>query len=178
MAKEARTRRSPSSTPVYEQTTPTSRNNRRSVSTGRASTLSDTFGHGTFIASVVAGVSEECPGFAPHSKLRIHKVFTNQQVSYTSWFLDAFNYLLHQNDVDVINLSVGGPDFADRPFGDKVKEIVASGITLVSAMGNGGPAWGTLNAPGTLLKSWEWVRRKLIAVVSPRSRRERLSARR
>ena len=111
-------------------------------------TLSDTFGHGTFIASVVAGVSEECPGFAPHSKLRIHKVFTNQQVSYTSWFLDAFNYLLHQNDVDVINLSVGGPDFADRPFGDKVKEIVASGITLVSAMGNDGPAWGTLNAPG------------------------------
>ena len=54
-------------------------------------TLSDTFGHGTFIASVVAGVSEECPGFAPSSSLRIHKVFTNQQVSYTSWFLDAFH---------------------------------------------------------------------------------------
>ncbi len=54
-------------------------------------TLSDTFGHGTFIASVVAGVSEECPGFAPQASLRIHKVFTNQQVSYTSWFLDAFH---------------------------------------------------------------------------------------
>ena len=54
-------------------------------------TLSDTFGHGTFIASVVAGISEECPGFAPSSSLRIHKVFTNQQVSYTSWFLDAFH---------------------------------------------------------------------------------------
>ena len=54
-------------------------------------TLSDTFGHGTFIASVVAGVSEECPGFAPQASLRIHKVFTNQQVSYTSWFLDAFS---------------------------------------------------------------------------------------
>ena len=50
--------------------------------------------------------------------------------------------------MDVINLSVGGPDFADKPFGDKVREIVASGITLVSAMGNDGPAWGTLNAPG------------------------------
>ena len=50
--------------------------------------------------------------------------------------------------MDVINLSVGGPDFADEPFGDKVREIVASGITLVSAMGNDGPAWGTLNAPG------------------------------
>ena len=54
-------------------------------------TLSDTFGHGTFIASVVAGISEECPGFAPQASLRIHKVFTNQQVSYTSWFLDAFD---------------------------------------------------------------------------------------
>ena len=50
--------------------------------------------------------------------------------------------------MDVINLSVGGPDFADEPFGDKVREIVASGITLISAMGNDGPAWGTLNAPG------------------------------
>ena len=111
-------------------------------------TLSDTFGHGTFISSLVGGVSPECPGFAPDSILRIHKVFTNQQVSYTSWFLDAFNHVLWRGDIDVINLSVGGPDFSDRPFGDKVKEIVASGITLVSAMGNDGPTWGTLNAPG------------------------------
>ena len=40
-------------------------------------------------------------------------------MSYTSWFLDAFNYALFLG-VDVINLSIGGPDFKDQPFVDKV----------------------------------------------------------
>ena len=41
------------------------------------------------------------------------------QVSYTSWFLDAFNYAI-LNKVNVLNLSIGGPDFMDQPFVDKV----------------------------------------------------------
>ena len=41
------------------------------------------------------------------------------QVSYTSWFLDAFNYAILKK-VDVLNLSIGGPDFLDQPFVDKV----------------------------------------------------------
>lgn len=40
-------------------------------------------------------------------------------MSYTSWFLDAFNYALVVK-VHVINLSIGGPDFLDQPFVDKV----------------------------------------------------------
>lgn len=42
------------------------------------------------------------------------------QVSYTSWFLDAFNYAILKK-IDVLNLSIGGPDFMDHPFVDKVK---------------------------------------------------------
>lgn len=42
------------------------------------------------------------------------------QVSYTSWFLDAFNYAILKK-VDVLNLSIGGPDFLDQPFVDKVR---------------------------------------------------------
>lgn len=42
-----------------------------------------------------------------------------KQVSYTSWFLDAFDYALLKR-VHVLNLSIGGPDFADRPFMRKV----------------------------------------------------------
>ena len=45
---------------------------------------------------------------------------TSPQVSYTSWFLDAFNYALYRR-VHVLNLSVGGPDFADLPFTRKVR---------------------------------------------------------
>ena len=42
-----------------------------------------------------------------------------KQVSYTSWFLDAFDYALLKR-VHVLNLSIGGPDFADRPCMRKV----------------------------------------------------------
>ena len=33
-------------------------------------------------------------------------------MSYTSWFLDAFNYAI-ATEVNVINLSIGGPDYLD-----------------------------------------------------------------
>ena len=40
------------------------------------------------------------------------------QVSYTSWFLDAFNYAI-ATEMNVVNLSIGGPDYLDEPFTDK-----------------------------------------------------------
>lgn len=46
-----------------------------------------------------------------------------------------------------MNFSIGGPDFLDRPFVDKVREVSANGITVVSASGNDGPGWGTLMNP-------------------------------
>lgn len=69
----------------------------------------DNLGHGTFVCGLVAS-SKECFGLAPDVNLYIFKVFTDSQVSYTSWFLDAFNYAI-QKKIDVLNLSIGGPDF-------------------------------------------------------------------
>ena len=43
------------------------------------------------------------------------------QVSYTSWFLDAFNYAI-ASGMNVVNLSIGGPDYLDQPFVDKVRQ--------------------------------------------------------
>lgn len=40
-------------------------------------------------------------------------------MSYTSWFLDAFNYAIHTK-MNILNLSIGGPDFMDLPFIEKV----------------------------------------------------------
>ena len=57
-------------------------------------TLSDELGHGTFVAGVIGGGGAECLGFAPEAGIHTFKVFTNDQVSFTSWFLDAFNYAL------------------------------------------------------------------------------------
>lgn len=108
-------------------------------------TLDDGLGHGTFVAGVIAS-SKECLGFAPDSELHIFRVFTNNQVSYTSWFLDAFNYAILKK-VNVLNLSIGGPDFKDHPFVDKVWELTANRVIMVSAIGNDGPLYGTLNNP-------------------------------
>jgi len=108
-------------------------------------TLEDGLGHGTFVAGVIAS-SKECLGFAPDAELHIYRVFTNNQVSYTSWFLDAFNYAIMKK-IHVLNLSIGGPDFMDQPFVDKVWELTANHIIMVSAIGNDGPLYGTLNNP-------------------------------
>ena len=71
-------------------------------------------------------------------------------MSYTSWYLDAFNYAIALK-LDVINLSIGGIDHLDKPFVDKVNEVTSNGIILVSAIGNDGPAYGTLNSPADLM---------------------------
>ncbi|PKU76334.1 membrane-bound transcription factor site-1 protease [Dendrobium catenatum] len=135
-------------------------------------TLNDNLGHGTFVAGVIAGEDEECLGFAPDTEIYAFRVFTDAQVSYTSWFLDAFNYAIATN-MDVLNLSIGGPDYLDLPFVEKehrqnvsikvqsfsfpfdvhgyvaspVWELTANNIIMVSAIGNDGPLYGTLNNP-------------------------------
>ena len=62
-------------------------------------------------------------------------------MSYTSWFLDAFNYAILKK-IGVLNLSIGGPDFMDHPFVDKVWELTANKVIMVSAIGNDGPLYG------------------------------------
>ena len=109
-------------------------------------TLEDGLGHGSFVAGVIAGTSPLCPGLAPEVAIYTFRVFTNDQVSYTSWFLDAFNYAI-VTEMDVVNLSIGGPDHLDHPFVEKVGEVTGAGIIMISAIGNDGPLYGTLNNP-------------------------------
>ncbi|VDL87979.1 unnamed protein product, partial [Schistocephalus solidus] len=104
----------------------------------------DGHGHGTFVAGIIAAAPDDVilrwsqelvrnqtlidwppgdicspPGLAPRAELYIFRVFTDAQLSLTSWFLDAFNYAIARR-LHVINLSIGGPDFLDQPFVDKV----------------------------------------------------------
>lgn len=109
-------------------------------------TLKDFIGHGTHVAGVIAGRDAKCLGFAPEADLYIFRMFSSDQVSYTSWFLDAFNYAMFLG-IDIINLSIGGPDFRDEPFVDKIREVSANGILVVSAVGNDGPLFGTQHNP-------------------------------
>lgn len=92
----------------------------------------DAVGHGTFVAGVISGSDARCPGLAPDAELYVFRMFTTDHLSFTSWFLDAFNYALFQG-VHVLNLSTGGPDFRDRPFVDKIQELAANGVIIVRA---------------------------------------------
>ena len=111
---------------------------------------SDQIGHGTQIASVVGSLNPDCPGIAPDAEIYILKLFTSKRESYTSWFLEAFDFIL-ENDIDIVNLSNGGSDFLDQPFVAKLDELSAKGVVIVSAIGNEGPFQGTLNNPGDLI---------------------------
>ncbi|DAZ93870.1 TPA: hypothetical protein N0F65_008136 [Lagenidium giganteum] len=106
----------------------------------------DTVGHGTFVAGIIGGTDGRCPGIAPEAELYVFRMFTTEQLSFTSWFLDAFNYALHKG-INVLNLSTGGPDFRDLPFVEKIRELTANGVVVVSAVGNSGPKYGTLTNP-------------------------------
>ena len=112
---------------------------------------SDGLGHGTHVAGVVAGSHPSCPGMAPDAEILSYKVFGGgrDQISYTAWMIDALNHAL-ASGAHVVNLSVGGPDSLDEPFTDKVRELVANGIIVVSAAGNDGPLWGTLHSPADM----------------------------
>ena len=46
-------------------------------------------------------------------------------MSYTSWFLDAFNYAI-ATEMNVVNLSIGGPDYLDQPFVEKASSPARS----------------------------------------------------
>ncbi|PPS02643.1 hypothetical protein GOBAR_AA18028 [Gossypium barbadense] len=116
-------------------------------------TLNDNLGHGTFVAGVIAGEDAECLGFAPDTEIYAFRVFTDAQVSYTSWFLDAFNYAIAIN-MDVLNLSIGGPDYLDLPFVEKRTALLEStrisyGRVKTRCCGMmGGKLWGSKISTG------------------------------
>ena len=55
------------------------------------------------------------------------------QVSYTSWFLDAFNYAI-ATEMNVVNLSIGGPDYLDQPFVEKASSPASCASVNVPTM--------------------------------------------
>lgn len=115
------------------------------------STADDMNGHGTFVAGIVASMGpSECEGFAADASLYVYRVFNSKRLSFTSWFLDAFNHAIFVG-IHILNLSIGGPDFNDIPFVEKILELSANNIIVVSAIGNDGPTYGTLNNPADQL---------------------------
>ena len=75
--------------------------------------------HGNFMTSLIGSQNPECLGISPDAEIYAFKVFNWNSESYTEWFLNAFNFAI-ENEVDIINLSLGSSDFEDEPFIRKI----------------------------------------------------------
>ncbi len=129
----------------------------------------DPYGHGTWVAGLVAGNglasmgSDGGPraGTAPAASLYDLRVLDAEGKGRLSSLLEALDWLednAEENGIRVVNLSVGTltwESFRDDPLCDAVEELVEDGLVVVAAAGNlgrteeGDIVYGAIVSPAT-----------------------------
>ncbi len=114
----------------------------------------DTVGHGTHVASIIAGTGAasggKYVGVAPDAKLYDGKVCADEGCS-ESAILAGMQWAAADVHAKVANLSLGGGDSPDiDPLEQAVNDLTARyGTLFVIAAGNAGPGDGTVSSPGS-----------------------------
>ncbi|GLZ32388.1 serine protease [Lentzea sp. NBRC 105346] len=108
----------------------------------------DKVGHGTHVASTIAGGDSKYRGIAPDAQLLAGKVCASTSCS-DSAILDGMRWAAEQG-ADVVNLSLGGPDTPEiDPLEEAVNTLSAQyGTLFVIAAGNSGGK-ETVASPGS-----------------------------
>ncbi|MHA1772375.1 MAG: S8 family serine peptidase [Candidatus Thorarchaeota archaeon] len=113
----------------------------------------DDNGHGTGTAWLAAGTNTgtgNFSGMAPGADLLIVKILDSSGSTDDSVIAQGIEFAVDQG-VDVISMSIGG-SWYDGMFTDPSVEAsraaIRSGVAVVIAAGNSGPATETINAPG------------------------------
>ena len=116
-------------------------------------TVVDGNGHGTHVASTIAGTGAGSGGVyrgvAPGAKLMVGKVLADEGFGEDSWVLAGMQWAVARG-ADVVNMSLGGdPGDGTDPLSRAINELSASSDTLfVVAAGNSGSEPMTVTAPG------------------------------
>ena len=120
-------------------------------------TADDEVGHGTHVASLLAGNGAGADGarqgIAPGAELVSARVLDSENQGLESWVIAGMEWAAFQ-DVDVVNMSLGGPPAEhDDPVADALEALTRnSGALFVVSAGNRGGLGlvpYSINSPGT-----------------------------
>jgi serine protease AprX len=112
----------------------------------------DHYGHGTFMAGLIAGAGPEHAGIAPGATVVSVKVAGADGSTSLSRVIAGIGWaVVHQDDyhIAVLSLSLGvdaSGSYLNDPLSAAVEAAWASGLTVVVAAGNSGP--GNVTSPG------------------------------
>jgi serine protease AprX len=116
----------------------------------------DAYGHGTFVAGLVAGSGKSSrgayAGVAPAARILDVKVADGTGSTSLVTVLKGLQAVSADKSVDVVNLSLssGSPlPYQIDPLSAALEALWRRGITVVVPAGNDGPASGTIASPGT-----------------------------
>ncbi|MFI6638751.1 S8 family peptidase [Streptomyces sp. NPDC050504] len=119
-----------------------------------AADLQDRNGHGTHVASIVAGTGEGSKGtykgVAPGARILDGKVLNDNGVGSDSGILAGIEWAAEQG-ADIVNLSLGAPDTPDTdPLEAVIDRLSAErGILFAVSAGNSGARQGAIASPGS-----------------------------
>ena len=118
----------------------------------------DSYGHGTFMAGIIAGSGASSAGrytgMAPGARLVSVKIAGRDGSADVSTVLAAIEWVVSFKDrygIRVLNLSLGTDStqsYRTDPLNYAVERAWAAGIAVVVAASNRGPAAGTISKPG------------------------------
>ena len=121
------------------------------------STCNDSYGHGTFIAGIIAGSGAssagQYAGMAPSVNLISIKIAGANGTTDVSNVLAALQWVVsfkNRYNIKVVNLSLGTngtQTYRTDPFDYAVEQAWEAGLTVVVSAGNAGPNPGTISKP-------------------------------
>lgn len=115
--------------------------------------ITDRNGHGTHVASTVAGTGAASGGaergVAPGATLAIGKVLSNAGSGFDSWAISGMEWAARDQHARIISMSLGsGPSDGHDPMSQAVDDLTAeTGALFVIAAGNAG-AENSIGSPG------------------------------
>jgi serine protease AprX len=115
----------------------------------------DPAGHGTHVAGIVgASRTFASPGMAPDANLVSVRVLDPSGSSRVSTVIRGLEWIIAHKDglgIRVVTMALGAPaagSYRDDPLAAAAEMAWRSGLVVVTAAGNDGPATGTVSTPG------------------------------